>query len=141
MCFNVHKLKELIKITFIALDILRKISYDIDNQYQLMEVLILTALIVGGDKLGNIPKILNTKGYENYIHWSGRKKGMRAKLIPNNVDMIIVLYDFIEHNLTNSIKKQSRSMDIPCIFTKRTCSDLSRKLNCCKYCPQNCKRQ
>ncbi|QXM06844.1 DUF2325 domain-containing protein [Crassaminicella indica] len=98
----------------------------------------MTALIVGGDRLGSIPQVLNERGIENYIHWTGRKKGMRNKTIPTNIDMIIVLYDFIEHNLTNIIKKEAKSMEVPCIFAKRAGSDLAMKLDVCKYCRRCC---
>ena len=94
----------------------------------------MTALIVGGDTLGNIPDVLIDKGIKEYIHWPGRKKGMRNKKIPENIDMIIVLYDYIEHNLSKIVKNYSKSMDIPCIYSKRACSDLACKLNNCSMC-------
>ncbi|MDF2546557.1 MAG: hypothetical protein K0R93_1455 [Anaerosolibacter sp.] len=94
----------------------------------------MTALIVGGDRLGNIPDVLQEKGINDYIHWSGRKKGMRKMSVPSNVDMVIVLYDFIEHRLTEIIKEQTKSMDIPCIFSKRASSDLVGKLENCINC-------
>ena len=53
------------------------------------------ALLVGADRLGNIPDTLNSYGINDYIHWPGRKKGMRNYDIPDEVDMIIVFYDFI----------------------------------------------
>lgn len=94
----------------------------------------MTALIVGGDKLGNIPDVLTERGIQEYIHWPGRKKGMRKKSIPANVDMIIVFVDYIEHNLSEIIKEQSKTMNIPCVFSKRACSDLAMKLDNCKNC-------
>jgi len=94
----------------------------------------MTALIVGGDKLGNIPQTLSENGVNEYIHWAGRKKGFRNKKIPTNIDMVIVLYDYIEHNLTKLIKNQSKSLNIPCIFSKRACTDLQAKLNGCTDC-------
>ncbi|QZY55385.1 DUF2325 domain-containing protein [Crassaminicella profunda] len=100
----------------------------------------MTALIVGGDRLGSIPQVLNERGFEDYIHWTGRKKGMRNKTIPMNIDMIVVLYDFIEHNLANIIKKESKNMEVPCVFAKRAGSDLAIKLDICKYCKKPCKR-
>ncbi|MFZ5966026.1 MAG: DUF2325 domain-containing protein [Bacillota bacterium] len=96
----------------------------------------MTALIVGGDRLGNIPETLQEKGIKEYIHWTGRKKAMRRKTIPNHVDMVIVLYDFVEHNLTEIIKEQSKNLNIPCIFSKRACSDLAIKLENCRHCGQ-----
>lgn len=98
----------------------------------------MTALIVGGDRLGNIPQVLNKRGIDKYIHWAGRKKGMRNKAIPMNIDMIIVLYDFIEHNLAETVRKRSKNMDVPCIFCKRAGSDLAIKLDICKYCRKCC---
>ncbi|WP_425448217.1 DUF2325 domain-containing protein [Dethiothermospora halolimnae] len=100
----------------------------------------MTALVVGGDRLGNIPDVLSSNGIKDYHHWPGRKKGMRNKKIPDDVDMVIVLYDYIEHNLTKIVKRQSKSLDIPCIYSKRSCSDLACKLNNCplqKWC-NNC---
>ncbi len=94
----------------------------------------MTALIVGGDRLGNIPDVLKEQGIEDYIHWSGRKKGMRKMSVPCNVDMVIVLYDFIEHRLTEIIKEQTKTMNIPCVFSKRASSDLVRKLENCMHC-------
>ncbi|WP_129599050.1 DUF2325 domain-containing protein [Anaerophilus nitritogenes] len=98
----------------------------------------MTALIVGGDRLGNIPEVLSQQGIHDYIHWAGRKKGMRKKDLPGNIDMIIVLYDFIEHNLVNIIKRESKNLDVPCIFAKRATSDLSKKLAICKNCRGCC---
>ncbi len=92
------------------------------------------ALIVGADRLGNIPETLVNHGISDYIHWTGRKKGMRRLEIPNEVDMVIVFYDFIEHNITEIVKQKAKQSKIPCIFSRRACSDLSKRLNDCKEC-------
>lgn len=92
------------------------------------------ALIVGADRLGNIPETLVNYGISDYIHWTGRKKGMRRLEIPNEVDMVIVFYDFIEHNITEIVKQKAKQSKIPCIFSRRACSDLSKRLNDCKEC-------
>ena len=92
------------------------------------------ALLVGADRLGNIPDTLNSYGINDYIHWPGRKKGMRNYDIPDEVDMIIVFYDFIEHGLTENVKEKARKKEIPCIFSRRACSDLAMRLNSCQTC-------
>ncbi|MBM7613902.1 DUF2325 domain-containing protein [Alkaliphilus hydrothermalis] len=94
----------------------------------------MNALLVGADKLGNIPSTLENHGISNYIHWTGRKKGMRKLDIPEKIDMIIVFYDFIEHNITEIIKQKAKQNNIPCVFSKRACSDLSKRLENCKDC-------
>ncbi len=37
----------------------------------------MNALLIGADRLGNIPNLLETRGIEDFTHWDGRKKGMR----------------------------------------------------------------
>lgn len=94
----------------------------------------MTALVVGGDKLGNIPFVLSEEGITDYIHWNGRKKGMRRMIIPKNIDMVIVLYDYLEHNLAKIIKKEIKEVSVPCVFAKRSVSDLKIQLEKCRHC-------
>ena len=93
------------------------------------------ALLVGADKLGNIPEALESFGIESYTHWTGRKKGMRKMDIPEATDVVIVFTDFIEHNMTKQVKQQAKDMNIPCVYSKRACSDLIHKLESCSTCP------
>jgi len=92
------------------------------------------ALLVGADRLGNIPDALTEYGVREYIHWTGRKKGMRNMEIPDTTDMIIIFYDFVEHNITKVVKEKAKQNNIPCIFSKRACSDLVKKLDNCQGC-------
>lgn len=92
------------------------------------------ALIIGADKLGNIPEFLHSQGVENIIHWDGRKKGMRKMDIPENVEMVICLYDFLEHRLTERVKKITKERSIPCVFARRSIADLSKQWDRCIGC-------
>ncbi|MDR5658788.1 DUF2325 domain-containing protein [Serpentinicella sp. ANB-PHB4] len=94
----------------------------------------MTALLVGADRLGNIPNALTDYGFEDYIHWDGRKKKMRSLAIPTEVNMIIVFHDFIEHNITKIIKQKAKQMNIPCVFSRRSCSDMVYQLEKCGDC-------
>lgn len=76
-------------------------------------------LIVGADRLGNIPEYLHSRGANEIIHWSGRQKSFRNRRIPNKVEQVIIFYDFVNHNLMQSIKKQSKSKNIPVVYGKR----------------------
>jgi hypothetical protein len=80
----------------------------------------MTILIVGADRLGNIPEKLHEKGVEEIIHWSGRKTADLTKTIPKNVDGIILFCDFINHRLMYNIKRQAKAFNIPIIFSKRS---------------------
>ncbi|SET36950.1 hypothetical protein SAMN05660297_02180 [Natronincola peptidivorans] len=95
------------------------------------------ALLIGADRLGNIPTTLKEYGIQDYTHWTGRKKGMRNLDIPIETDMIIVFYDFIEHNITKIVKEKAKQNNIPCVYSRRACSDLVRQLNNCSGCKFN----
>lgn len=95
------------------------------------------ALLVGADRLGNIPSALESFGINDYTHWTGRKKGMRKMDIPEQTELIIVFTDFIEHNITQLVKEKAKQMKIPCVFSKRASSDLISRLERCKHCPLN----
>lgn len=79
----------------------------------------MTVLIVGGDRLGNIPKELVKEGVTEIIHWTGRSKSCRTREIPRNVDWVILLYDFTNHMLMQNVKKQVKMYKIPITYSKR----------------------
>ncbi len=95
---------------------------------------IVNALLIGADRLGNIPTLLEDRGVQKFEHWDGRKKGMRKMKIPTDVDVVIVFTDFIEHRLTERIKTETKAMNIPCIFSRRAVSDLSMQMDRCQKC-------
>ena len=94
----------------------------------------MSVLIIGADRLGNIPEFLSSKGIDAYTHWDGRKKGMRKMDVPDNTEMIIVFTDFVEHRLTERIKEIAKEKSIPCVYSRRAISDLSVKLDACIGC-------
>ena len=86
----------------------------------------MTVLLVGADKLGNMPKELEDHGASEIIHWSGRKEKNRD--IPRNVDMILVIHDYVSHALMNSVKGQAKRRRLPIIFAKRGVAELKQVL-------------
>ena len=94
----------------------------------------MNALLVGADKLGNIPDILHTYGIDEYEHISGRKKGMRNTIVSSKVDIVIVFIDFVEHPVLLNIKNQLKATNIPCVYSKRSTTQLSEKLSHCLSC-------
>jgi hypothetical protein len=80
----------------------------------------MTVLVVGADRLGNIPEKLQEEGAKEIIHWSGRSKSYLNKTIPKKVDMVILFWDFLNHNLMSNIKHQAKAAGIPVVFSKRS---------------------
>lgn len=89
-------------------------------------------LIVGADRLGSIPKKLEELGFEEIIHLNGRKVQMVKRRIPSHVDLILVLTDFINHNLSNVLKKQASEQDIPICYAKRSWCSIYQAIGNCR---------
>jgi len=98
----------------------------------------MNTLNVGADKLCNIPDLLLTHGIDNFEHISGRKKGMRNLVVSNRVDIVIVFTDFVEHPVLVNIKSQLKETNIPCIYCKRSTTQLKQKLESCLSCNEYC---
>lgn len=87
----------------------------------------MTALIVGADALGNLPRVLQKQGFQEVIHWSGRSRLYRTKTIPKAVGKVFLMCDFVNHNVMQSIRNQSKRAGIPVVYGKRSIADLETR--------------
>lgn len=88
----------------------------------------MSALIVGGDHLGSIPKELDKIGVNEVRHLTGRSGQKIRDGIPETMDFIIVLYDFVNHNLAHKIKSFAENRGIPVVYAKRSWSSIYQKI-------------
>ncbi|MBM4053667.1 MAG: DUF2325 domain-containing protein [Planctomycetes bacterium] len=88
----------------------------------------MSVLIVGGDHLGSIPKELDKMGVNEVRHISGRTTQKIGSGIPETMDFIIVLCDYVNHNLSHSIKEFANSKEIPVVYAKRSWSSIYQKM-------------
>ncbi|OGR25906.1 MAG: hypothetical protein A2139_14180 [Desulfobacca sp. RBG_16_60_12] len=86
----------------------------------------MNCLIVGADRLGSIPQALRKKGAGEIYHWSGREELRRA--IPSDVEMIIILHDYINHNLAARVKREAKERGLPVVYSRRSIGELGRKV-------------
>jgi hypothetical protein len=77
-------------------------------------------LIVGADHLGVIPNKLSVAGFDEVLHINGRKDQIVKKGIPEKITCILVLTDYVNHNLSTLIKKRAKNQAIPIYFAKRS---------------------
>ena len=91
----------------------------------------MSVLIVGGDHLGNIPKELKKIGVDDIRHMDGRNKNVIKRGMPMAMDLIIVLHDYVNHNLAKVTKKQAKEFNIPIVFARRSWSSIYKKLPAC----------
>lgn len=83
-------------------------------------------LVIGGDRLGNIIDLLQGQGFQEIHHITGRKSSQTGVKIPTGVHMILVLTDFVNHNLAKTVKSQAKDRELPILFCKRSCSAISK---------------
>ncbi|MET3287436.1 UNVERIFIED_CONTAM: hypothetical protein ABID98_000006 [Brevibacillus sp. OAP136] len=87
-----------------------------------------SVLIIGGDRLGRIVDLLQGNGFQEINHITGRKASQVKVKIPVNTNMILVLTDFVNHNLSTSIKLKAKEQNLPIMFCKRSISELVKVL-------------
>lgn len=88
----------------------------------------MSVLIVGGDHLGSIPKELDKLGVNEIKHLTGRGGQKIRDGIPEAMDFIIVLYDFVNHNLAHKIKGFAENRGVPVVYAKRSWSSIYQKM-------------
>ncbi len=89
----------------------------------------MSVLIVGGDHLGSIPKELKKIGVDDIRHMSGRNRNVVKRGMPMTMDLIIVLHDYVNHNLAYVTKKLAKESNIPVIFARRSWSSIYKRLS------------
>lgn len=77
-------------------------------------------LIVGGDRMDKITEKLESYGIKQIIHINGRKVQMVRREIPEQVDAVLVITDYVNHNLANVIKQKAKNKALPTYFSRRS---------------------
>jgi hypothetical protein len=86
-------------------------------------------LIVGGDRLGNIEKNLKREmGFTEIQHISGRKKRDLDR-VSGNTDVVLVLTDFVGHELAGKIKERARAADSKTFFARRSWAHIKQTMD------------
>lgn len=86
----------------------------------------MNAVVVGADRLGNIPEALAGFGIQIERHVSGRASAHQRSLpaLPRNTQLLILFTDFLSHNVMNSYRSQARIQGIAVIACRRSASCL-----------------
>jgi len=97
-------------------------------------------LVIGGDNLGSIEKNLRSFGFDGVQHVKGRNQ-YRLE-ITADTELILVLVDFVNHNLAKWAKSEARALNLPIVFSRRSWSTISESLQSCYGCQKasSCRR-
>jgi hypothetical protein len=80
----------------------------------------MAALIIGGDNIKSIREELHTRGINQVTHWSGRKSGDRNNVIPDNIELVVVVINYVNHSFSCKVKKAARRLNLPVIYSKNS---------------------
>ena len=85
-------------------------------------------LIIVRDHLGKISQKLQKHGVKKIHPWTGRNRSQWAERdIPRSVDMILVFYDYLNHNLVSTINRKAKNQGLPVVYSQRSRSSLREK--------------
>lgn len=93
----------------------------------------MNALLVGADRLGNIPERLAAFGITIAGHVSGRNATHQKRIpaLPRNLDLLIVFTDFVGHNVMKSFRTQAQVDGVRVVACRRSASALETELSRC----------
>src|SRR5690606_1197229 len=81
-----------------------------------------SALIVGADRLGNIPDLLRDHNIAIRHHISGRDPAhqKKAPALPSGTDLVILLTDFLGHNVMKTFRLAAQRAGIRVLACRRS---------------------
>lgn len=83
----------------------------------------MSILIIGGDQVTQISNSLQQLGVNKIQHWNARKKSsICKKIIPIDVQCVIMLTSFLNHNAMKHFKTASKKRNIPLVCSKASAS-------------------
>lgn len=80
-------------------------------------------LVVGGDRLGAIPRLKEKLEIDEIVHWNGRYK-RPPKTIPKKVNMVVIYTGFVSHATMYAVRRLARVRDVRIVFLGRGLAEL-----------------
>jgi len=91
------------------------------------------AVLVGADRLGNIPDVLAEFGLKIGHHITGRepKHQRSAPRLPGGTQLVILFTDFLGHNVMKAFREAAREQGVPDVACRRSVCALKQALEGC----------
>jgi hypothetical protein len=67
-------------------------------------------------------------GFTDVKHLTGRKKNHKTLDMPEQVDIILVLTDYVSHGLAVKVKEEAREKGVRTVFARRAWSHIAKVL-------------
>lgn len=83
-------------------------------------------IVVGADRLGNIPEVLERLGIRIVHHVSGRVSAHQRRItrLPSNAQLLILFTDFLNHNVMRNYRAQAQAQGLRILACQRSASRL-----------------
>lgn len=96
----------------------------------------LSAVIVGADRLGNIPDLLDRLNIAITHHISGRDPSHQKKApqLPRGTDLVILLTDFLGHNVMKMFRQAAQRAGVRVVACRRSVCSMQQALQSCGLC-------
>ena len=92
----------------------------------------MNALLVGADRLGNIPEVLAEFGIRIGGHVTGRQPGHQKRAtVPAGIQLVILFTDFLGHNVMRQFRDQARAQRLRVVCCRRSTSSLRQAIATC----------
>ncbi len=101
---------------------------------------LVNAVVVGADRLGNIPDLLKDHNIAIKHHISGRDPAHQKKTLqlPSGTELLILLTDFLGHNVMKTFRAAAQRSGIRVLACRRSVCCMKQALDqsgYCKACP------
>ncbi|WP_293764748.1 DUF2325 domain-containing protein [uncultured Aquitalea sp.] len=77
------------------------------------------AMIIGGDKVDTTRRALLESGFADIVHWTGRKTNDLRRQVPGDIDHIVIMLDYCNHNLAKRMRDVAREQRIGLSYVGR----------------------
>lgn len=94
------------------------------------------AVVVGADRLGNIPDLLTEHNIRITHHVSGRDASHQRKMLqlPSGTEMVILLTDFLGHNVMKAFRQAAHKSGVKVLACRRSVCAMKQALEQCGMC-------
>ncbi len=96
----------------------------------------ISAIVVGADRLGNIPDLLQQWNIAVTHHISGRHPSHQRKApnLPSGTQLVILLTDFLGHNVMKMFRQSAERAGVQVVACRRSVCSVQRALQVCRLC-------
>jgi len=95
-----------------------------------------SAVVVGADRLGNIPDVLKGHNIAIKHHISGRDPAHQKKTLslPSGTELLILLTDFLGHNVMKTFRAAAQRSGVQVLACRRSVCSMKQALTQSGYC-------